>query len=245
MSQDDEDIDYSERTLVETPPRVAKLIHGITSHPGVWIQLSEKGMRAEHLDEGRDLMNACLVLPKVTKELEQSADTGEQRHAMAVLDEWDEPNFRAFRATLRRHHPSVAEYLFEALRASTGLRAVLGIQRFLNRVTALETGSDPSRKHTIAEDKQAVEHLASRGLTKKERERLAKLLEVALGKGREAPLPVDTSESDQARATQLMELRSWYDEWSSFALAHVRKRSHLVALGLAEPKRRKSSDADD
>lgn len=235
MSQK-EDIDYSERTLVDTPPRVAKFIHGITSHPGVWIQLSEKGMRSEHLDEGRNLLSACLMLPKVTKEIEEaSADTREQRHALAVLDEWDEPNFHAFRATLRRHHPSAAEYLFDALHASSGLRAVLGIQRFLNRVSALESGSDPNRKDTIAEDKEAVEHLASRGLTRKERDHLAKLLEVALGKGREARLPVDTSESDQARATQLMELRSWYDEWSSFALAHVRKRSHLAALGLAEP----------
>lgn len=235
-----DDIDYSERTLAETPPRVAKFIFGITSNQSVWVELSGAGMTKEALDEGRSLLNTALLLQ--ADQTRPGADA--QRKALAELDAWDEPNYRAYKATLRRHHPLAGAYVFHDLNATTGLKAVLGVQTFLNRVDALENGSDPARKDTKPEDKAASDHLASRGLTKAERARLRALVHVALGEGREAtPEEIEAQHSAaQARATSLLELRSWFDEWSSIAQAHVKKRSHLISMGLAE---RKDDGGDD
>lgn len=239
-----DDIDYSERTLAETPARAAKFIYGITSNPSVWVALAGAGMTKEQLDEGRALLNTALSLPS-----DDRARPGldAQRRALAEVDAWDEPHFRAYKATLRRHHPLAGAYVFHDLNATTGVKAVLGVQTFLNRLDALDGGTDPHRKDTIPEDKAAVEHLASRGFTKAERTRLRALVNAALGEGRE--VPADEVEAQhaaaQARATGLLELRSWFDEWSSIAHAHVKKRSHLISMGLAERKSPVNDDGDE
>lgn len=237
-----DDIDYSERTLAETPPRVAKFIYGITSNQSVWVALSEAGMTKEALDEGRSLLNTALLLQ--TDQTRPGADA--QRKALAEVDAWDEPHFRAYKATLRRHHPLAGAYVFHDLSATTGLKAVIGVQTFLNRVDALDDGTDPHRKDTKTEDKAAADHLATRGLTRAERTRLRGLVQAALGEGREAPREEVEAQhaAAQARATSLLELRSWYDEWSSIAHAHVKKRSHLISMGLAE-RHSPTRDGDD
>jgi hypothetical protein len=238
-----DDIDYSERTLAETPAKVAKFIYGITSNTSVWVALASAGMTKEHLDEGRTLLNGALLLPPD----ERRPGVDAQRKALAEVDAWDEPNFRAYRATLRRHHPLAGSYIFHDLSAATGLKAVTGVQTFLNRVDALDQGNDPNRKDTKPEDRAAVDHLATRGLSKAERARLRALVNTALGEGRDVPaaeLEAQHAQA-QARATSLLELRSWFDEWSSIAHAHVQKRSHLLSMGLVDRKVGAKDDEDE
>ncbi|MCA9527392.1 MAG: hypothetical protein KC549_13975, partial [Myxococcales bacterium] len=43
------------------------------------------------------------------------------------------------------------------------------------------------------------------------------------------PAPID----DAALLTALEDLYAWYREWSTIARVAIRKRSHLIALGLA------------
>jgi hypothetical protein len=167
-----------------------------------------------------------------------------QRNATAELDEWDEVNFARYSATLRRHHPDAASYVFHNLAASTGSAAVHGVATFLARIEALEKGTDKARESTKKDDKKAVELLVNRGLTKKERARLESLVHVALGPT--APLPNTTEVETRraARRTALAALKAWFDEWSAAARAVVKKRGYLIRLGLAARKVRKAKPAE-
>ncbi|MEO5728612.1 MAG: hypothetical protein ABI134_19385, partial [Byssovorax sp.] len=154
--------------------------------------------------------------------------------AVAELDEWDEPHFARFSATLRRHFPGAAEYVFSGLTASTGPAAVAGVATLLQRVNALESGSDKDRAATKKDDKKAVELLATRRFDKAERARLETLVDVALGPT--APLDATPEDKGAARRAALVALRGWFEEWSTAAKSVVKKKSHLIRLGFASRK---------
>jgi hypothetical protein len=106
------------------------------------------------------------------------------------------------------------------------------VATFLKRIEALEAGTDRGRTASRKEDKQAVALLEKRGLTTAERKRLGKLVDIALG-----PTPVldspasTTAQGDRRQA--LLSLKLWYNEWATVAHATIRKRNHLIRLGLA------------
>ncbi len=83
--------------------------------------------------------------------------------------------------------------MFSGLTASTGSAAVAGVATLLQRLNALESGSDKDRAATKKEDKKAVELLATRRFDKAERARLEKLVEVALG----PTAPLDATPEDK------------------------------------------------
>jgi hypothetical protein len=229
------DSPYSPEVLEEAPGRATKLLHGIASVPVVRTQMYVAGMKPEHLIEGRTLLLSCLATPE---SLQPEVDTDEARAvraAEATLDEWDEPHFARFGATLRRHFPSAHAYVFRDLAASTGSAAIRGVATFLARVQALAEGSDPARKGSVEQDAQAVALLAERGLTPAERARLQGLVELALGPT-EVLGVLPRAESPDARRAKLVALKDWYEEWASTARAVVKKRSHLIRLGLAVRK---------
>jgi hypothetical protein len=189
------------------------------------------------IEEGRKLLLEALAVPTVAPPEADTQEAKAQRAAVAELDNWDEPHFRKFKATLERHHPDVAEYVFTNLTASRGPQAVMGVATLLARIDALDSGSDPSRKATATADKKAVELLATRGLTDHERKRLADLVQVALGPTSPlASLPPD--ELAKTRRQKLLALKHWHNEWSAVAHADIKKRAYLIRLGLAERRSR-------
>ena len=110
-----------------------------------------------------------------------------------------------------------------------------GVATFLGRLASLESGDDPARAGQQKEDAAAVALLEKRGLTRAERNRLKGLVDVALGPT--APLATSNDpDSEAKRIAKLNTLRRWYDEWSSHARVTVRKRAHLIRLGMAERK---------
>ncbi|MEO7328753.1 MAG: hypothetical protein ABI193_09260 [Minicystis sp.] len=56
--------------------------------------------------------------------------------------------------------------------------------------------------------------------------------------GPTAPLPQgdDVPQLDEKRRKALTELKDWFEEWSTAARAVVKKRGHLIRLGLANRK---------
>ncbi len=225
---------YSQEVLESTPERVTKFLQGIGALPVVRTLLAQNGMADEDIKEGRSLLLKCLAEPiEAPRELQTESATA-QRAAVAELDQWDEPNFARFGATLRRHHRSAYDYVFHDLKPATGPLAVQGVATFLARIDALEGGSDPGRSASKKADAEAVERLESRGLTRAERKRLKTLVDVALGPT--AALPDLPKVSTSARLVALNDLRSWFDEWSTTARAVVKKRSDLIRLGLAARK---------
>jgi hypothetical protein len=238
------DVDYSDEVLEETPQRVTKFLNGIGAEPTIRTLLLSAGMTDADIIEGRTLLLACLAAPEGAPAAKATDESLAQRNATAELDDWDEANFARYAAALRRHYPDAAHYVFQNLSASTGAAAVQGVATFLARIDALEKGSDKAREKTKKDDKKAVELLAQRGLTKKERARLEDLIHVALGPT--APLP-DTTEVDARRAERraaLATLKAWFDEWSAAARAVVKKRGYLIRLGLAARKARKAKTTE-
>jgi hypothetical protein len=236
---------YSREVLEDTPARVTRFLQGVGALPIVRTLLAQHGMMDDDLKEGRTLLLRCLGEPADAQPQVQTESARSQRVAVAELDQWDEPSFARFGATLRRHHRSAYDYVFRDLKPASGPLAVQGVATFLARLDALEAGSDPARGDSKKADAAAVELLASRGLTSAERKRLKKLVDVALGPTTTLDeLPkVDTS----ARLLALNELRAWYDEWSTIARAVVKKRGDRIRLGLATRKSTRigADDAED
>ncbi len=226
---------YSSEILEASPERATKLLNGIGAVATIRTLLAEVGMTDQVIIEGRDYLFACLAAPRGPAAVVDTDDAKAQRSAVAELDQWDEPNFGRFGATLKRHHPEAGAYVFRELSASTGIAAVHGIATFLTRIDALEGGTDFDRSGTKKDDKKAVELLATRGLDKAERGRLRKLVNVALGPT--AVLPEQpASQSQEQRVEALTKLRDWYDEWAAAARAVVKKKSYRIRLGLANRK---------
>ncbi|AKV00959.1 hypothetical protein AKJ09_07622 [Labilithrix luteola] len=233
---------YSQEVLEGTPERVTKFLQGVGALPIVRTLLAQNGMTDDDIKEGRALLLKCLAEPADPRPDVHTESASAQRAAVAELDQWDEPNFARFGATLRRHDRSAHDYVFHDLKPAAGPLAVQGIATFLARIDALETGADPARRASKKADAAAAKLLESRGLTAAERKRLKKLVDVALGPTSvldELP-KVDTS----ARLLSLNELRGWFDEWSTTARAVVKKRSDRIRLGLAVRKSSTNAGGD-
>lgn len=234
---------YSDEVLEETPGRASKLLNAIGAVPEIRTLMFQGGMTDEEIVEGGRLLVACwgdLPAPERDKDTEAAK---RQRAATAELDQWDEPNFARYGATLQRHYPSVGAYVFHELSASTGSEAVAGVATFLKRLNALEDGSDPARKDTKKDDKKAVDLLADRGLSQKERARLAALVEVALGPTSTlAPAPEHDKKRKAERTKALVALKDWYEEWATTARSLIKKRVYLIRMGLANRKKPKKPD---
>src|SRR5262249_31554652 len=170
-------------------------------------------------------------LPSVPLTLDRAV-----RDAVVELDAWDEPNFAAIETTLVRQFPEQAAFVFEALAPTSGPAALLGVERLLDRLDALEQGTQrppPSRDA----DQAAIQLLAKRGYTTEERTRLRDLVLLA----KRVPTPPPGIE--QTREQTLIELYRWLTEWATHARNAIDSRATLIRLGLAQ--RRKAAASED
>jgi hypothetical protein len=109
---------YSSEILEITPERATRLLSGIGAVATIRTLLAEAGMTDQAIIEGRDLLLACIAAPRGAAAVVDTDDAKAQRASVAELDEWDEPNFGRFGATLKRHYPSAGAYVFANLSAS-------------------------------------------------------------------------------------------------------------------------------
>ena len=163
-----------------------------------------------------------------------SAGGTEAGQAIVELDNLDESLLKRGQAVLDRFHPEQAAFVFDGLQPATGTEAVVSVAKFLTRLDALE--SSPAREATRTEDHAALESLAKRGITKEERDRLTAVV-TAARQIAGSPPPPDVSEEQQAK--HLIALRKWYQYWSETARAVIKRRDHLVRLGLSKRKKSK------
>lgn len=223
---------FSNEVLEITPERATKLLSAIGAVPELRTLMQQAGMHDDDLIEGRTLLLDCLAAPRGPNEPRDTAAAANQRAAVATLDQWDEPTFARAKAALSRYFPATCDYLFDNLASARGADAVRGVATFLARLQTLETGKDANRSAHAQNDKRAVELLAKRGLTKEERERVGKLVDLAL-----APTPVlpkvETEGEAERRRQKLTSLKLWFDDWSATARTVVTKRNYLIRMGLA------------
>lgn len=227
--------DVSDATLEQTPSRALDLLTAAGRSKPIRLALQRKGYGRKDHEEGWRLLQA-------TAGYVESGDDGPEidggvRDAVVQLDELDEDVYRIVRATLRRHHPAQHDFVLNGLAPSTGDGAVLSVDRLLARLDELENGK--ARKPTRKQDHAALATLASRGIDAPERARLRGLVKAA--QKIETILPTDeaaiTRAADDHR-NALIALREWYAEWSDIARSAVKRRDHLIRLGLATRKSR-------
>jgi hypothetical protein len=209
----------SDSTLARAPERALSFLHGLARSPQIFTLMSARGYTEDDQKEGWALLNAILELPKVKLVTDRSV-----RDAIVALDNWDEPWMNTARAALRRLHKPQHDAVFQDLAPSTGPAAVLGVKLFLDRLNALELGSD--------DDRAALDTLARRGLNKDERDRAAALVQKATS------LPNHNNHEELAtladdQRVKLKALHDWWTDWSQVARTHIKRRNYLITLGLA------------
>ena len=234
---------YSDEILEETPERVTRFLAGIAGSAQVRTAMAAAGMDDAAMNEGQELLLATLSSPVPVRGKQDTVEAQAQRAAAARVDDWDEPNFACARGALTRFFPAAGEYLFAGnLQAAQGASAVQGVATFLLRLDALEQGTDPARAGTRDDDKKAVDLLAKRGITAEVRAVLSRDVKLVLGPT--PALPAAPVVEPAERRGKLVALRLWFEDWSGTARAHIKKRGHLIRLGLARRRVKEAATAD-
>lgn len=231
-----EDQGVGRETLEETRGRTAKFLAAIGTNRAIRAAMTSIGYTDAAHAKGWSLLHAAsgYAPAEATPVLDTAA-----RDALTTLDNEDEDLFRVARATLTHNFPSQAAKVLEGIGPTSGGKCVPNVRKLVERVRALATSSGDA-------DKAAAAELGNRKLGDAELTRLEALL--ASAEKAAAVVPVDTSAADAADEKHLgalRALRAWYEEWSEMARAGVKRRDHLIQLGLAKRKSPKKGDKGD
>jgi hypothetical protein len=232
-------VDVSPRTLEETPDRAIALMRGVATNVSIRALMMGAGYTDAEQNRGWDLV--YLSSGRVRQEVSETDDQA-ARAAIVEIDTTEEPLFRRTKAAFDRLHPEQSAFVFAGLEPTTGPRAIVTMTTYLDRIDALE--NSPDRVATREADRAALETLEQRGIGRAERARLRRLLAVA--RGIAAPVEPAVPPGAEERAEALRELRAWYVDWAETARAVIRRRDHLILIGLAQRKARSGGgDAED
>ncbi len=230
-------VTVTRRTLEETPGRSLTFLRAVARKAHIRQRLQSRGYtQAEH-DKGWRLIG---LVSGVDLQLPAPIEDHSVRHALAELNSLDEDTLALVELTLKHRHPAQAEVLLGGLsptRDEAG--AVVVIATLSERLDQLE------REKTDEGDK-ALALLSERGLDSQERGRLKSLVEQARRAAPVAQTP-DAATAEAAEASYLENLkllRAWYEEWSGIARIVIKRRDHLIQLGLATRRSPNTSNDD-
>lgn len=213
-------------TLERTFDRMPRFLRAIAFYPVIAGALAQRGLTREVIQDGWDRFFRAMgieQLPPIIGGANPVAD------ATNELDGWDEDGFRLIGSALKNGFPDQYGYVMNGVHATTGTAAVVGVRRVLERLDDLQGA--PDREATREQDHAALAKVALRGIDAAERARLWALVRTAQGA---APSPSDDANViARARYNALVELHAWFEEWAEVARAVIKKRVHLIALGLA------------
>jgi hypothetical protein len=221
---------YQQQQLESTPERTLPFLRAIAINQLIRYAMSGAGYTDADQAEGWQLLLAATGY--ASQKQSSNADSA-ARQAITELDDWDESGFRRIHAALNRLHPEQDAFVFSGLEASRGSAAVIGVTKLLDRLDQLEKGSNA--------DKAAIDTLKKRGITADTRQHLRGLVAVAqaatLAESAVMPQPSD------AQQKSLEALAAWHNDWSETARAIIRRRDHLILMGLAKRRNRKGEEA--
>ncbi len=228
----------SDDTLAQLPKRVVTFLAGVGTIPEVRAALVTRGYSDTVHQTGWTLLElvggrASFAPPPAPPEEVVDEQVTAVPAAMATIQAWATTNFAIASAALKHTHPAQHRAVFgDGLKAAPGASAVLATKTFLTRVERLGT----KRRGAHPDDARALELLGERGITEAERARIGKLIEV-VQEGKKPVAPAVTTPSTSTREAQL-KLYAWFNEWTGITHAVVKRRDHLVRLGLASLKRK-------
>ncbi len=209
------------QVLAELPERVVKFLRASGAHAGVRAALASGGYSAADHRRGWELLGqACAYFEEGPSLAEDVA----ARSALGECVNWVSAHFPRLRAAFEHLHPE-ALALFSGIETPEPRGAAVALATFLRRLDVLESEGASS----------AFETLTRRGLDPVERLRLGKLVDAAQ---RVPTVEGPLIESLQApRDAELLALYRWYADWSTTALAVIKRRDYLIALGLVRRAR--------
>ncbi|MBN1612086.1 MAG: hypothetical protein JW940_35975 [Polyangiaceae bacterium] len=220
---------YQQQQIEAAPERALLFLRAVATNQRIRYAMASVGYTDAEQAEGWQLLLAAsgYAAPKPSHDADAAA-----RQAIIELDDWDEAGYRRIHAALERLHPEQDTIVFAGLEANRGPSAVLGVAILLDRLDQLEAGS--------AEDRAAIATLQKRGITPSVRQHLRGLLSLAqTAKPAETPVVESVPSNQQA----LEALYAWHRDWSETARAIIRRRDHLILMGLAKRRTRKTDDA--
>lgn len=221
----------SRQVLEELPPRSLKFLSALSKSTILYAALATRGYGESDHQEGWELL---LQVTGFRRPPAAPAESTAARDAAVEIDAWDEPNFRLIRAALDRRHPEQSLFVFEGLSASTGAGSVVGVATLLDRLDALQ--NSPERMATRDADHAALATLTKRGISQAERTRLRALVAIATTAAKTEEEASDAANEPPSNEA-LLRLHAWYGEWSEVARAVIKRRDHLIRLGLAKRKK--------
>jgi hypothetical protein len=217
--------------------RGTKFFKTVARNPVVRGALLSRGLTDEELVQGWQYYSE---LHGFGAKSEARAATKLTAAAQAIneVDAWDAPTYAAARAVLDARYPDVARFLFENLEATVGVAAVVGVERFLDRIAALREGKAPD----IDPDRQraAVTLLGTRKIIDDSREAELRRLIGTARLGARPDEVIDAPEMDPRRMSVAEAYVNWLHEWREVARVAINRRDYRIALGLAQ--RRQASD---
>ena len=227
------------QTLEQTPLRVLTFLYGLSNHPEIQKQLAPVGYTEQAHEQGWALLHACSGYGG----MDLATSTTPAAAAIRELSDWCGRSFGRIQAALTHLHPEQEAYVFQGVAAITGPGAVVAVELLLERLDDLAgTGKNAAaRAATAVADKQALATLAVRGFDDKELKRVHDLVgtahSVAAPEASGAP-------TTMSRADALTALKAWYDDWATTSRDVIEKRSDLIKIGLAKPRKAKAGPAD-
>ncbi|MDX9721274.1 MAG: hypothetical protein RBU37_11055 [Myxococcota bacterium] len=230
------------KVIARDLPRGTAFFHAMSTVPAIWSALTARGYTEAEHQYGMQRFSTMLGFRAATAPL-----SGPNRAQLArnKLDEWDGPNLEIARAATARFFPEQGQYLVGDLSNKDGYEAVVNVITFLERAAKLRDGTDPNRSATREQDRAAIELLAKRGVLTPEIEaELRQLIADATSTPESAPATAQLDRETYERAA--VEFHAWLTDWRATARAVIRRRDHLIRLGLASRRMNKAeSESDD
>ncbi len=223
--------------LEATPARVALFVRGVALKSEIRSLLFAVGYTSEEQETAWNLLMATMESSEAAPQRVQ--ESGKARAALDALAGLDGSLFRRMHAVLGRFHPEQEAFLFDQI-DEEGPRPEVAIGKVCDRVAAL--AGSPERAGTREADQLALQKLAQRGMNAAFFENLREVVVLA----REVVPPALQTPGPRSakREKALLELHAWYKDWSETARAVIKRRDHLLQLGLIKRKRRARSEEE-
>jgi hypothetical protein len=213
-------------TLDAAPGRLLKLMTAIARSVPIRAQMAKVGYDAKAAREGWDRLHRATGYHDVP-ELDVPLVDERVRDAVVALDAWDDTFFARADAVLADDFRDQHAFLFAGgLRSEAGPASMLGVRTFLDRLDALDRG----RPDSADADRAALAELERVGLDAAERARARDLLATAETLG---PVVEGAPRDDSDHEAALYEVWRWHRRWSQLAHTVIKRRDHLVQMGLA------------
>lgn len=227
-------VTVSRETLDATPGRLLSLLNGIGTRPAIRGILGGVGYSdAEHL-RGWGLLHAATGFSVTSSGNEVNRKALD---ASATLDNNDERVDTLISASLKHRAPAARAYLLEGIKPGTNADSILYFTALLPRLAAVHALKVDAKKVPARQLATAAEILAQRGLGPKRCAELEVLLADAQAV-ESTPAPSTAGLDREGLDAKLRAARAFYEEWSELARQEIKRRDHLILMGLATRRSR-------